>query len=103
MSKTYNIKHDFRQILDNSVDDYGNACIKATRHPNKRKNKVLGREFSDVGLTNPANWKYRFGDAYDRSNRTHLGRRELAAKRRNRLKHEVEEQITRELSDEQSI
>ena len=72
-------------------------------HSNKRKNKSLGREFSDVGLTNPANWKYRFGDAYDRSSRTHLGRRELAAKRRNRLKHEVEEQITRELSDEQSI
>ena len=96
MGKTYYTKYDFHKI----ADEYDNPYIKATRHPNKRKNKALGREFSNVGLTNPANWKYRFGDAYDRSSRTHLDRRELAAKRRNRLKHEVEEQITRELSDE---
>ncbi len=101
MGKTYYTKYDFHKIMDEH--DYADAYVHATRHPNKRKNKSLGREFSDVGLTNPANWKYRFGDAYDRSSRTHLGRRELAAKRRNRLKHEVEEQITRELSDEQSI
>lgn len=97
MSKTYNSKHNFNKNFE--VDEV-NAYIKSTRHPNKRKNKALGREFSDVGLTNPANWKYRFGDAYDRSSRTHLGRRELAAKRRNRLKNEVEEQINREIGDE---
>lgn len=99
MSKTYNNKHDFHK----AAEEYDDPYLKVMRHPNKRKNKVLGREFYDVGLGNPANWKYRFGDAYDRSNRTHLGRRELAAKRRNRIKHEVEEQIIRELSDEQSI
>ena len=99
MGKTYYTKYDFHKI----ADEYDNPYIRATRHPNKRKNKSLGREFSDVGLTNPANWKYRFGEACGRSSRTHLCRRELAAKRRNRIKHEVEEQIIRELSDEQSI
>lgn len=97
MSKTYNLKHDFHKIIDEY--DYADAYVHATRHPNKRKNKSLGREFSDVGLTNPAYCKYRFGDAYDRSSRTHLGRRELAAKRRNRLKHEVEEEINREINN----
>ena len=99
MGKTYYTKYDFHKI----ADEYDDPYIRATRHPNKRKNKSLGREFSNIGLTNPANWKHRFGDAYDRSSRTHLGRRELAAKRRNRLKHEVEEQIKRELNNEQSI
>ena len=98
MSKTYNSKYDFHKI----ADEYDNPYIIATRHPNKRKNKALGREFTDVGLTNPANWKYRFGDVYDRSSRTHLSRRELAAKRRNKIKHQIEEQINREIEDERS-
>lgn len=96
MSKTYNSKHDFNKI----ADEYDDPYIIATRHPNKRKNKSLGREFSDVGLANPANWKYRFGDAYYRSNRMHLAKRMMTKKRRNRLKHEVEEQINREIGDE---
>lgn len=98
MSKTYNSKHDFNKIRDEY--DYVDAYIHTTRHPNKRKNKSLSREFAEVGLYDPSGWKNRFGDAYDRSSRTHLGRRELAAKRRNKLKNEVKEQINREIEDE---
>ena len=94
MGKTYNSKHDFHQIFE--VDEV-NAHIKATRHPNKRKNKSLGKEFSEVGLSNPSNWKYRYGEEHNKSSRMHLVRREIAAKRRNRLKHEVEEEINREM------
>lgn len=96
MSKTYNSKHKFHEILE--VDNV-NAYIKSTRHPNKRKNKSLGREFSEVGLSNPASWKYRYGEEHDKSSRMHLAKRIITEKRRTRLKHEVEEQINRELNE----
>ena len=96
MSKTYNSKHDFNKI----ADEYDDPYIIATRHPNKRKNKSLGREFSEVGLSNPANWKWRYGEEHDKSSRMHLAKRVMTEKRRTRLKHEVEEQINRELNNE---
>jgi len=100
MSKTYNSKHKFHEILE--VDNV-NAYIKSTRHPNKRKNKSLCREFSEVGLSNPAKWKWRYGEEHDKSSRMHLIRREIAAKRRNRIKHEVEEEINREINEGSSL
>ena len=96
MSKTYNSEYEFRKIAES--DEY--PYIKATRHPNKRKNSSLGREFSKVGLSNPANWKLRYSEEHYKSSRMHLSKREETAKRRNRLKHEAEEQINRELNNE---
>ena len=97
MGKTYNSKHDFNKNFE--VDEV-NAYIKSTRHPNKRKNKALSREFAEVGLCDPSEWKYRYGDAYDRSSRMHLAKRVITEKRRSRLKHQIEEQINREIGDE---
>jgi hypothetical protein len=36
MSKTYNDKYDFHEIL-NEESNYWNAYLLTTRHPNKRK------------------------------------------------------------------
>lgn len=110
MSKTYNSKHDYLKNY-NKEDNYKdpskmytsgviNACIKTSRHPNKKKKtRSLGREFHIVGLNNPAGWKFRFGDERNKSSRMHLPRREEAAKRRNRLKRESEEEIMRSLEN----
>jgi len=110
MSKTYNSKYDYLKNY-NKEDDYKdlseiytsgdiNAHIKTSRHPNKkRKTRSLGREFHIVGLDNPANWKLRFSEEGYKSSRTHLSRREQVSKRRNRLKHESEEEIERSLND----
>lgn len=111
MSRTYGSKYDFNKNL-NKEDDYKslseiytsgdiNAAIKTRRHPNKKKKRrCLGKEFHEVGLDNPAYWKYKYGEVGGQSNRLHLVRREIAAKRRNRLKHEAEEEIERSLEQE---
>lgn len=110
MSKTYNSKHDYLKNY-NKEDNYKdpskiytsgdiNAHIKTSRHPNKKKKtRSLGKEFYIVGLSNPACWRFRFGEECYKSSRTHLFRREQAAKRRNRLKHESEEEIERSLNN----
>lgn len=95
MSKTYNDKYDY---LENFDEVGWLACKITNRHPNKRKARTLSREFHKVGLGNPARWKFRFGEEHDKSSRMHLSRREEAAKRRNRLKHESEEEIERSLN-----
>ena len=96
MSKTYNSEYEFLKIAES--DEY--PYIKATRHPNKRKNSSLGREFSEVGLSNPSKWKLRYSEEHYKSSRMHLTKRVMTEKRRSRLKHQIEEQINREIGDE---
>lgn len=68
------------------------------RHPNKRKKRgSLDREFKNVGMSSPSYWKNRFGDAYDKSSRMRLIKREMTQTRRHRMKHDIEEEINREL------
>jgi len=94
MSKTYNSKHDFNKNLE---ADEVNAYIKSTRHPNKRKNKALSREFAEVGLCDPSEWRYRYGEEHYKSSRMHLAKRVMTEKRRNRLKNKTEKEINREI------
>ena len=110
MGKTYNSKYDYLKNY-NKEDDYKDpskiytsgdihAHIKTSRHPNKKKKAgSLRREFHIVGLNNIAYWRFRFGEADYKSNRMHLSKREQKCKRRNRLKHESEEEIERSLND----
>jgi hypothetical protein len=98
MSKTYNDKYDFNKILDEE-SNYWDAHLLATRHPNKRKRSSLNREFHKVHLGSPANWKNRYGDAYDKSSRMHLSAHEVSMKRRRRLKNEAKDIINNELNN----
>ena len=97
MSKTYNDKYDFEKIVKDKEIDYWDAHLLATRHPNKKRRTSLNREFHKVKLSSPANWKNRYGDAYDKSFRMHLPAREVAMKRRRRLDHDAQDEINREL------
>ena len=97
MSKTYNDKYDFEKIAKDEEIDYWDAHLLATRHPNKKRRTSLNREFHKVKLSSPANWKNRYGDAYDKSSRMHLPAREVAMKRRRRLDHDAQDEINREL------
>ena len=90
--------YDYSHTTWGSTD---NSNIKSTRHPNKKRKKgVLTREFHRVGLTDPSKYKNRFGDAYDKSNRTHLSRYELAHRRRHRMKEEVKNIINNALKED---
>ena len=100
MSKTYNDKYDFEKIVENEEINYLDAHLLATRHPNKRKHASLNREFHKVKLCSPANWKYRYGDAYNKSSRMHLAASEIAMKRRRRLNHDAQDEINRELYEQ---
>jgi hypothetical protein len=51
-------------------------------------------------LCSPANWKYRYGDAYNKSSRMHLAASEIAMKRRRRLNHDAQDEINRELYEQ---
>jgi len=83
--------YDYSHSTDNNND---NSRIECTRHPNKKKSKCnLSKEFYSVGLQSPSKYKDRFGDAYDRSDRTHLSRIELAHRRRHRLKEQTKKII----------
>ena len=95
MSRTFNTKHDFHKIMED--EDWCDAYILSTRHPNKRKRASLNREFHKVKLGSPAVWKNRYGDAYNKSSRMHLPAKEIAMKRRRRLNHDTEDEINREL------
>jgi hypothetical protein len=97
MSKTYNDKYDFEKIAKDKEIYYWDAHLLATRHPNKKRRTSLNREFHKVKLSSPANWKNRYGDAYDKSSRMHLSAREVAMKRRRRLDHDAQDEINREL------
>jgi len=71
-----------------------------TRHPNKRKKRgSLNRDFKNVGMSSPSYWKNRFGDAYDKSSRMRLIKREMTQTRRHRMKHDAEEEIERSLNE----
>jgi len=100
MSKTYNDKYDFEKIAEDKELDYWDAHLLATRHPNKKRRTSLNREFHEVNLSSPANWKNRYGDAYDKSSRMRLAKRVVVQKRRHRMKHNTEEEINRELYDD---
>ena len=97
MSKTYNDKYDFEKIVNDKEINYWDAHLLATRHPNKKRRTSLNREFHKVKLSSPANWKNRYGDAYDKSSSMHLPAREVAMKRRRRLDHDAQDEINREL------
>ena len=110
MSRTYGSKYDFNKNY-NKNDDYKdlseiytsgdiNADIKTRRHPNKKKKThSLGREFAKTNLPNPSNWKWKYGEEDEQSYRTHLSRREVAQKRRSRLKHDTEDIINQALEE----
>ena len=84
-------------------NDYRDPWLDCTRHPNKRKKRgSLNRDFKNVGMSSPSYWKNRFGDAYDKSSRMRLIKREMTQTRRHRMKHDTEEEIERSLN-EQSI
>jgi hypothetical protein len=95
MSRTYNDKYDFEKIAEEI--DHLDAHLLATRHPNKKRRTSLNREFHKVKLSSPANWKNRYGNAYDKSSRMHLPAREVSMKRRRRLNHDAQDEINREL------
>lgn len=77
-----------------TFNDNDNSHLECTRHPNKKRSKCnLSKEFNSVGLYDPSKYKDRFGDAYDRSNRTHLSRSKLAHRRRHRLKEQTKKII----------
>lgn len=73
---------------------------RCTRHPNKkRRTGVLTREFHKLGVNDPSGWKNRFGDAYDKSSRTHLSRAEMAHRRRHRFKEQTRNIINEAYED----
>ena len=81
-------------------NDNSDPHIVLTRHPNKRKKRgSLNRDFKNVGMSSPSYWKNRFGDAYDKSSRMRLIKREMTQTRRHRMKHDAEEEIERSLNE----
>ena len=110
MSRTYGSKYDFnknynaKEIYKSPSEIYEsediNANIKTRRHPNKKKKtNSLGREFAQTNLPNPSNWKWKYGEENEQSHRTHLARKEVAQKRRSRLKHDAEDMINQALEE----
>ena len=127
MSRTYNSKHDFNKNygkvvypngyeasfinearepgveydevdMSHTTQEGPEAHYLTVRHPNKRKKRgSLDREFKNVGMSSPSYWKNRFGEVYDKSSRMRLIKREMTQTRRHRMKHDVEEEINREL------
>ena len=110
MSRTYGSKYDFNKNY-NTKDVYKspseiyesadkNAAIKTRRHPNKKKKTLsLGREFAQTNLPNPTDWKWKYAEEDEQSHRTHLARKEVAQKRRSRLKHDTEDMINQALEE----
>lgn len=67
--------------------DNSNPHKECVRHPNKKHKKgSLTKEFHTVGVSDPSKWKNRFGDAYDKSSRSHYIRNIMKHKRRHKLK-----------------
>ena len=110
MSRTFGSKYEYYKNFDED-DNFKNpskvytsgdinAHIKTSRHPNKKKKThSLCREFAQTNLPNISNWKYKYGEESDKSSRTHLSRKEVAQKRRSRLKHDTEDIINQSLNE----
>lgn len=123
MSRTYNSKHDFDKACGvvehpNGFEKeypYGvekrepgveyetdlsfttestNPYKKCVRHPNKKhKNGTLTREFHTLGVSDPSKWKMRYGEASDKSSRSHLIRNIMKHKRRHKFKEQTKKLI----------